>query len=313
MRDVNDTDSGSNVIPIEITISRDHGAILNKVSSLVSSYNNVLSTLKTQTEYNEATKRMGILSDDIAVGLIKSQMKLPFQGVVDGFSSVDPYTQASDLGLAFDGRGNLKLDSAIFNTALEDNFSAVINLLGAMAKGNTDSSTVEFNSASERYTQAGVYDFEVIVASGAITSGKIKLQSETTFRTMTIENNLVIGDSTFDSIGTTALFPENGLHLQVDVSSDGTYTGLVRVKQGFAGELEDLLDDIADTGGRLDVSREVVDDRVNRLGVLIQQEEARLEIKEQHLVAKFARLERALQDMQQQLSAVNMITAVTFG
>ena len=36
--------------------------------------------------------------------------------------------------------------------------------------------------------------------------------------------------------------PENGLQLSVDLSQDGTFTATVRVKQGFAGAMEDALD-----------------------------------------------------------------------
>ncbi|MFC1766868.1 flagellar filament capping protein FliD [Planctomycetota bacterium] len=279
LQDVNDTNNDGDPIDIEITVSRNNRDIEGKLHNLSLAYNNLLNTLKEKTEYNDQTKEMGILSDDIAVTLIKTQMKQPFIGVVDGFSGVDALDESSDLGISFDGRGEMQIDQSILNDALEDNFAGVVDLLGAVAKGNTDSSTIEFNQASERYTRAGTYDVQVTVTGGAITSAKIKLQSEGDYRDMTIDGNLVSGNASFQENGYTPLYAENGLYLQVDLSSNGTFTSTLRVKQGFAGQLDEALDDIAKTNGRLDLSQEILTDRSNYLDRLIQQEQARLYIK----------------------------------
>lgn len=313
LTDVNDTDDDDEPIPIDITISRNIGDVEGKIHNLITSYNGLLAYLKDKTEYSDATKKMGILSNDIAVTLMKTQMRQPFTGVVSGFSGEDPYSEAADIGLSFDGHGNLKVDSDTLKTALNDNFMGVINLLGATARGNSDSSTIEFNNASEKHTTAGTYDVSVTVSGGAITSAQIKLQSEDDYRDMTVDGNLIIGDDTFSSDGLTPLYAENGLYLQVDLSNDGDYTATVRVKQGLAGSLEDTFEDITKANGRLDVSNETLTDRHNYLTDLITQEEQRLETQEQHLVEKFARLERTLQELQQQLSAVNIVSASVFG
>lgn len=314
LREVSDTDDDTgDPIGIDITISRDNSAISNKVNTMVTSYNTLLENLKSQTEYDEATKRMGILSDNVAVTLMKSQLRLPFTGVATGFSGEDPFDEAADLGLSFDGRGFLKFDGAKLSTALEDNFRGTINLLGAQARGNSDSATIEFNSSSKKYTRPGTYDVQVTVSAGVITSAQIKTQSEGDYRDMTIADNLIIGNDAFSEDGLNALYPENGLHLQVDLSTDGTFSTKVRVKQGIAGRLEDALDDITKTKGRLDVSNETLSNRYTYLDRLIAEEESRLETHEEHLVQKFARLERLLQEMQQQLSAVSIVSASVFG
>ena len=312
LQDVNDTDSDSNVIPIEITISRDTGGVKAKVTRLVSSYNSVLSYLKEKTEYNVDTKSLGMFSSDIAVTLIKTQMKAPFLGTLDGFSSEDTYFQVSDIGISFDGRGMMTFDEGTFNDAIKDDYLAVLDLLGAAGKGRSDSDTVEFHSASKLYTTPTTYNFTVTVAGGIVTSAGIKLTSESTYRDMTIDGNLVNGDDSFDSSGFGPVNPENGLFLQVDLGSDGTFTGSVTVKQGVGGALKTVMDDIIEANGRLDVTSEGIKNNIRRLEGIIENEEERLERLEQHLVARFARLEKALTLLQRQLAAVGTLSAQVF-
>lgn len=312
LQDVNDTDSDSNIIPIEITISRDTGGVKAKVTRLVSSYNSVLTYLKEKTEFDVDTKSLGIFSNDIAITLIKSQMKAPFLGVLDGFSSEDPYFQVRDIGLSFDGRGAMTFDEGTFNDAIKDNYLAVIELLGAAGKGRSDSDTVGFHSASKIHTTPTAYDFTVTVASGFITAAQIKLRTESIFRDMTIDGNLVSGNDSFDSTGFGPVHPENGLFLQVDLGSDGTFTGKVTVKRGIGGALEEVMDNIVEANGRLDVTSEGIADNIRRLERIIVKEEKRLERIETRLVARFARLEKNLALLQRQSAAVGVLSSTTF-
>jgi len=201
----------------------------------------------------------------------------------------------------------MTFDSSTFSDALEDNYMAVINLLGASAKGNTDSEVIEFYSASARHTSPGTYDVRVTVASGEITSAQIKLSSESTYRNMSIDGNLIEGDDSFDDTGYNPVYAENGLFLNVDLSSDGDFTATLRVKQGLAGALEETLDDVIETDGRLDVSKESLQDQIDSLENTISKENQRLEDVEDRLIKKFARLEKALSNMQNQMNAVNML------
>lgn len=307
LQDVNDTDSDDAIIPLDFTISRNAGAVQGKVQTMVNTYNSLLTYVEEKTEYNVTNKEMGLLSSDVAVSLIKSQMKAPFIGAITGFTSEDTYFQASDLGISFDGYGQMQLNATTFSKALEDNYASVINLLGASAKGNTDSEVIEFYNASERHTTPGTYDVQVTVAGGVITSAQIKLDSESTFRNMTIDGSLIEGDDSFDDTGYNPVYAENGLFLNVDLSTNGDFTATLRVKQGLAGALEETLDDIIETDGRLDVSKDSLQDQINSLGTTINRENLRLEDVEERLILKFARLEKTLSNMQNEMNAVNLL------
>lgn len=301
--------------PIKITISRNTMAVSSKINNMVTAYNDLITELKSKTEYDAEAKKMGILSNDIAVSFIKTQARDPFIGIVEGFiDTIDSFVQASDIGLSIDGAGMMEFDSDEFNDAINEDFTAVLELLGATKSGNSDSAIIQFYGASDKYTTAGTYDIEVdINDSNEITDVRIKLSSETTWRDdATWPDNLVTGNSDFDDEGY-PLYPENGLQFTVDPNQpEGTYTATINVKQGMAGALEDLLDEVLKADGRLDISKGILDDRITAMDRRIENEEARLADVETRLIDKYARLEKTLAMMQQQMSAVSMVSAITF-
>jgi flagellar capping protein FliD len=81
----------------------------------------------------------------------------------------------------------------------------------------------------------------------------------------------------------------------------------------MAGALEDLLDEVLEADGRLDISKEILDDRITAIARRIENEENRLNNVETRLIQKYARLEKTLAMMQQQMAAVSMVSTATFG
>ncbi len=314
LHDINDVDSGDNPIPIEVTINRNTSAVSKKVKNLVSAYNRLMTELETKTKYNSETKKMGILSSDIAVSFIKTQSRDPFIGLAAGFGTIDTYLQAEDIGITIDGAGMMQFDADEFNDAINDNYTNVLELLGATKSGNSNNDDIQFYTADATHTTAGTYDVEVDIDTNAITDVRIKLSTESTFRdNSTWATDLVTGMSIFDDDGN-PVYPEHGLQFTVDLTQDnGTYTATINVKQGIAGTLEDLLDEILKADGRLDISKEVLDGRITAMDRRIENEEARLTKVETRLITKYARLEKTLALMQQQMGAISAVSFVTFG
>ena len=317
LRDVTEAEK-----PIQVTISRNTELIKAKLNAMVGSYNDLITELKTKTEYDSEAKKMGILSNDIAVSFIKTQVRDPFIGIVEGFiDTIDSFVQAFDIGISINGNGMMEFDTEVFNNAVNEDFTGVLELLGATKSGNSSSTVVQFYNASDRYTTAGTYHVKVKVenveGSNVITEAKIKLSTESTYRDATWPNGLVSGNSFFDNDGN-PLYPENGLQISVDTTSTGQYGTdekpiIIRVKQGMAGALEDLLDGILDADGRLDISNNILDDKITAMERIIQNEENRLNDVETRLIEKFARLEKTLAMIQEQMAAVSMVSAATFG
>lgn len=290
----------------EITLTRDTESIENYLATMVQAYNTVMTNIQESTAYDEETNTAGILMGDYTVRNIKSDISNPFVTLASGFlEDIDSFLTPAHIGLELDSDGLLSLDSNAFNEAISEDYMDVLALIGATKSGSSDSNTIEFYGASQTYTTAGTYDVQVEITGGAITSAKIKLSTESTWRDATVDGNIVYGDSTFDDYGN-ANYAENGLTLSVDLSQNGTFEASVRVKQGFAGAIKDALDNMLRTvDGSLTIDKEYIDDRIELIKEDIEDEEVRLEQREKRLIAKFANLERTLTLLQNQLSALS--------
>ncbi len=320
LHDVTETDE-----TIEITVTRNIAAVASRIKAMVSAYNGLITVLDEKTKYDAETKKLGILSNDIAISFIESQASNPFIGIVDGFiDTIDSFVQASDIGITFDGAGMMEFDEEEFNDAINEDFEGVLELLGATKNGNSSSTVAQFYNSSDKYTTAGIYHVKVKVEyngeleQNVITEAKIKLSTDSTYRDATWSGNLILGDSDFDSETGKPAYPENSLQISVDLTNTGQYGTdedpiVVRVKQGVSGALEDLIDDVLEAEGWLDISKGILDDKITAMETRIEKEEARLEKVETRLIEKYARLEKTMAMLQQQMGAVSMVDAITFG
>jgi len=286
----------------EITMTRDIRSVKTKLSSMVNAYNAAVTYIQEKTSYNNDSKTAGVLMGDYTVSNIINQLRTPLTGQTSGFvEDVDAFLTPGHIGLELDRDGQLSLDTNVFDEAIAQDYMDVLAIIGADKTGSSDSNTIEFYTASSDYTTASTYDIEVEVSSGAISSAKIKLSTESTYRDATYSNNIITGDSSFNENGY-PIYPENGLQLSVDLSQDGTFTAMVRVKQGFAGAIEDALDrTLKVTTGPIKIDQKYVDQTIENLKDKIDLENYRLTQREDRLVERFARLEKTLALLQSQM------------
>jgi flagellar hook-associated protein 2 len=291
----------------EITLTRDIESVKTKLNEFIQAYNLAVTYIKENTSYDENTKLAGILMGDYTVTSIKSDIRTPIIAKTNGFiEDIDSFLMPGQIGLELDRDGLLSLDTNAFDEAIAKDYMSVLSLIGADKTGSSDSNTIEYYSASSKYTTAGSYDVEVTVSGGAITSARIKLAGESTYRDMTVSGNIITGVSTFNDNGD-PVYPENGLQLSVDLGHDGSFSATVRVKQGFAGSLSDTLDKILRaTSGSIQIDQENIKDQIDALQDKIELEQYRLDRKEEYLIARFARLERTLTLLQNQMSALGL-------
>ena len=126
--------------------------------------------------------------------------------------------------------------------------------------------------------------------------------------TFTAGSNVITGDSTFNDDGN-PVYPENGLQLSVNLVN-GTYGNdenpiVVRVKQGFTGAIEDVIDTMLRTAtGPLQISQKYADSTIDALEDRIEDEIDRLGKREDRLIEKFAKLEGALAILQNQMAGL---------
>jgi flagellar hook-associated protein 2 len=289
----------------ELTLTRDIQSVKDKITKMVDGYNFAVEFIQEKTGYNDTLKTAGLLMGDYVVSTIKQQIRRPLITQTNGFiEDVDAFLTPGHLGLELDRDGLLSFDTNTFDEAIAEDYMGVLALIGADKTGSSDSNTIEFYDAHSDYTTAGSYDVEVVVSGGAITSAKIKLSTESTYRDATYSGNIVTGNSTFDANGDPT-YPENSLQLSVDLSQDGTFTTSVMVKQGFAGAIEEALDNMLKvTTGSIQIDQKHVDNQIKALQDKIDREETLLTKREDRLVARFARLEKNLSLIQQQMNSL---------
>jgi len=292
----------------ELTLTRDIQSVKDKLTKMVDAYNFAVEYIKEKTGYNDVLKTAGLLMGDYVVSTIRQQIRTPFITQTNGFiEDIDTFLTPGHLGFELDREGVLSLDTNVFDEAIAEDYMSVLAIIGADKTGSSDSNTIEFYGASSDYTTAGSYDVEVVVSGGAITSAKIKLSTESTYRDATYSGNIVTGDSTFDDNGN-PMYPENALQLSVDLSQDGTFNATVRVKQGFTGTIEDALDNMLKvTTGSIQIDQKHVDKQIEYLQDKIEYEENRLTKREERLIGRFARLERNIALIQQQMGALGFV------
>jgi flagellar capping protein FliD len=289
----------------EITLTRNTEDIKSKIETLVATYNDAVEKITEYTKYDSSTKTAGVLMSDYTISSIRQQIRLPIIGYASGFAQdVDDYASAVSIGLTVDKDGVMSFDGNKFDEAVSDNYAAVLAVIGANKTGESTSTKVQYYNDSETYTTAGQYDVDIKVTGGAIEYARIKLATESTWRNMTVDGNIVTGNSEFDTNGN-PLYAENGLQLSVDLSTDATYTPTVRIKQGFAGTMKDSIADMTKSStGTLAIDEDHVGDQIDLLQDRIDRENDRLDKYQERLVARYARLEATLTLLQQQMSAL---------
>jgi len=298
----------------EVTLTRDVQSVKGKLDKMIIAYNAAVSHIKETTGYNEITQVGGILMGDYVVSTIQYQFRGPLIEQAAGFlEDVDTFLTPPNIGLKLDKDGVLSLDTNDFDEAIAEDYAGVLALIGADKTGSSTSDAIEFYSASTNYTTAGEYNVQVTVSGGVIQEGsaKIKLSTESTYRDMTISGNIITGNNDFDDNGDPQ-YAENGLQLSVDLTTDDTYTATVRVKQGFAGKIEGEIDRMLKaTVGSIIVDQDHVEDQIKLLQDRIENEEYRLDQRENRLILSFARLEKTLTLIQHQMAAASIISTLS--
>jgi flagellar capping protein FliD len=302
------TDAGGE----EITLTRDIQSVKSRLNAMVTAYNAAVTYIKERTGYNEELKTAGVLMGDYVVSTIRSQIREPLIAPTSGFiEDVDSFLMPGHIGFELDRDGVLSLDANVFDEAIAEDYLGVLGLIGADKTGSSDSNDIEFYGAHSDYTTAGDYTVKVEYdASGDISQAWIKLSTEGDwqYREATIIGNVITGDGTFDDNGKPA-YPEN--NLQVTAPTTGTPSSViyatVRVKQGFAGAIEDALDSMLKAAnGTIKIDQEHAEDVIEGIEDKIEDEEYRLTLKERRLVARFARLEKTLALLQRQMGLLGL-------
>jgi len=301
----NDADGYNSV---EVTLNRNTVNLKDKMQAMVDAYNAVIKLIDEKTAYNKEEKKSGVLSSEYSLSSIKSLIRTPLLFNTAGFSSRDSFVKPEDIGLKIKADGTLTLDANAFDEAISEDYMGLLSLIGAKKTGGTNSSIIKFYQASS-YTEAGQYEVRVSIEEGVVTAAQIKLKDEdwSAARDMTISGGTLYGSSETGAKGYPA-HPEYSMVLSVDTTQNGAFEAAVHVKQGFAGNLQKIVDDMLKPGtGRVSLAATAIQGRIDNVNKRVSDEEDRLKRVEERLHAQYARLESLIQSIQQQMSGLSML------
>lgn len=295
---------------VEINLTRDTEQLKEKLTAMIDAYNEVYEYINEKSAYDEEEKKSGILASEYTLTSIRSLIKSPLITNATGFTLSDTFQSAQDIGLEVDASGKLTLDTSVFDEAVVDDYLGVLSVIGAQMTGSTSGTGAAYVRyyGSSQYTEAGTFNVRVTVSGGVITAAQMKTEDEdwSEARDAIIDGNYVYGSEERDS-DYRPLYPEFDLQMAVDTSTDGTFEVAVNIRQGFAGNLNNQVDDLIDfTNGRVTIAQEAATEQIRNIEKRIDSEITRLDKVEARLVARFARLEKMLSMIQQQFSGLMM-------
>lgn len=127
--------SAKDAAPVRITIANDTATAKTALKNLVESYNALSNALKTMTAYDKDSKTAGTLQGDSTAVNLQSAMRRLLSGPGGEGSE---FTSLSQMGIAFQKDGTLKIDDTKLDKALKDPESMSKFFTADVADANQD-------------------------------------------------------------------------------------------------------------------------------------------------------------------------------
>lgn len=138
--------AGTLAVPLttQLNLTRNTSAIQSAVASFVSSYNTVVSQIKSLTAYDAANKTAALLTGDSTLRNIQSQLSNLVGSNVLGLSG--NISRISDIGISVQKDGTLSIDTGKLTTALNDSSKDISGLFSSTGSANNQGMAVRFNA-----------------------------------------------------------------------------------------------------------------------------------------------------------------------
>ncbi len=135
---------------VSVTVAPDFDAMASALKDVVSAYNDVNSSISTQSRYNAVTKTAGVLSGDSTLRGIQSKVQAVItEGVSNGHTS---FSLLSQIGIKFNNDGSLSFDESKFKAAAADDLTSVAALVLGDGAAPGSSSMIDMHNALESIT-----------------------------------------------------------------------------------------------------------------------------------------------------------------
>lgn len=203
--------------PANITVAKDTASISKGVSDFISSYNNVISTIRVQTLYDEASKTAGPLQGDSTARGLLSQMR---NLITSDSTATASFSRLFDMGIVTNTDGTLKMTSSKFNDAMGSKLADMQKYFA-----NSDDVVAAKNGMGQRIKNIAS---QILDTNGAIANSTDGLKA-------TIKRNT----TKIDSINTRASLYETRLRQQY-TALDASYSKLSGLQSYVTAQLAAL-------------------------------------------------------------------------
>lgn len=280
-------DSAGNTILLSVSL--DVAAIRERVSSLISAYNDLRATLAELTRYDPQTQTSGNLIQDSQVRFIINELSSLVSSTIPGTSESDTYRSLREVGVKVTTNGRLELDEEEFEDALTTDPVGVARLF---AIDTISSSGFVSVVSTANATQGGTHSFTITYDA----TGKIDPSGTNTIagENATLYGNTILAGASGSSA--------EGLILMLTNPGNGpnSLSGTIQVYKGFASLLLDKIDHYLEPDeGVVAISRERINDAIKNLDERIRSWERRLQTIEDNYRKRFQAMEALIGQMRQ--------------
>lgn len=145
--------------PANITVAQDTATISKGVNDFISAYNSVVSTIRVQTLYDEASKTAGPLQGDATARSLLGQMR---NLITSSSSATTAFSRLFDVGIETNTDGTLTMKSSKFNDAMGSKLADLQKFFG-----NSDDAVPANNGMAQRIKglASQILDTEGAIAS----------------------------------------------------------------------------------------------------------------------------------------------------
>ena len=138
--------------PVTVTVERDDASIKDSINAFVTSYNELISTLKSLTNFSTDTGQAGILLGDSVVRSMTENIRREMLSVQS--QATGQFRILADIGITTGKTGALSVDDTALTAALKSDLNSIMSLFAPNAI--TDDSNIRFATSSSK-TRDGVY------------------------------------------------------------------------------------------------------------------------------------------------------------
>lgn len=146
-----------------LSLSRDTAAIKQKMQEFMDAYNAVTQFVKQNTQFDKDTFAAGGLFGDATVQGIDAQLAASLFSSPTGLTGT--YTNLTQLGFSFSSEGQLSLNEATLDQALNNNISSVSALFRSV--GSSANSQIQYVSSTTKTRASGAAGYSVVISQVA--------------------------------------------------------------------------------------------------------------------------------------------------